>query len=93
MRLFQFNKRYDFGHEFYLSFLTVKDYSLLQVSIDYSEYAGYPYLQITSGNGKIFGFLLTVWHFGFCLEFLARNWTWCYDKDLNLDLEELTNGN
>jgi hypothetical protein len=94
MKLFQFNKRYDFGHEVYLSFLTIKGYTLLQLSFDYSDYEGYPYLQITSGNGRLFGFLLNMWRLGFCLDFIARNWSWCYDTDLpDITLEELKDGN
>lgn len=91
MKLIQFNKRYDFGHEVYFSFLTLGDYSLIQVSFDYNEHGGFPYLNITSGYGKLISILVTVWRFGFCLDLLARNWNWCYDSDMSF--EDLPDGN
>jgi hypothetical protein len=91
MKLFQFNKRYDFGHEIYFSFLTLREYSLLQVSFDYNDIGGWPYLQISSGYGRTFSLLLTLWRLGFCLDLLARSWNWCYDTNITLD--ELRNGN
>lgn len=85
MKLFQLNSREDFGREYYFSFLTIKDYSLFQLSVDYNDYSSYPFIQITSGMGKLFSILASVWRFGFCLELLARNWNWCYDPEVNLD--------
>ena len=85
MKLFQINSREDFGREYYFSFLTIKNYSLFQVSFDYCDYSSYPFLQVTVGMGKLFGILGSVWRFGICLELLARNWNWCYDPEVNLD--------
>jgi len=91
MKLFQFSRRYDFGYEVYFSFLTLGKYSLLQVSFDYNNDGGWPYIQITSGYGRIFSLLLTLWRFGFCLDLLARSWNWCYDDSITL--KELHDGN
>ncbi len=49
MTLFQFKHRYDFGHDWYVQVLNVKNWSLLQVSVSWNDYPGWPYLQIKSG--------------------------------------------
>lgn len=91
MKLFKFEHREDFGHEWYFKFLFDKNWAFLQISFDWSEYPGYPYVQLTAGMGKLFGILACAWKFGFCAEVLARSWRLCYDE-VNFTLEELTNG-
>jgi len=78
MKLIKFSHTYDFGHEYYLSLFSYKNWSLIQLSFDYSDFSGMPYLQITSGMGKFFGILVNVWRLGICLEVLAIGWKTCY---------------
>lgn len=80
MKFIEFNYREDFGKEWYTSIISIKNISLLQISLDYSDYGGWPYVQITSGMGKFFGILATVGRFGFCLEILSRRWKLCYSE-------------
>jgi hypothetical protein len=80
MKLFKVNQRNDFGKEVYFGLLEINRYCLLQISFDYSDSGGYPYLQITSGMGKLFGILASIGRYGMCFEILARDWSWCYDK-------------
>lgn len=94
MKLVYFKYTEDFGHEWQLSFFRFKKYTILQMSFDYNDYPGWPYLQITSGMGRVFGILFCVWRFGFCLDFLGNSWWSCYDDMESLkDFEDLKNGN
>lgn len=74
MRLFDFRHRLDWGHDFNFGFLKTRRYSLLQISISWSEYAGWPYLQLQFGNGKLFGILFWAYKFGFDLDFIGNTW-------------------
>ena len=86
MELIKFGTKEDYGKEYYLSILTTKRYSLLQVEFDIGEYSKWtelPYLNITMGQGRFFSVLFTVSKFGMCVEFLSRNWrdSTYYDLD------------
>lgn len=77
MKLIKFGVRKDYGREYYLSILTTKRYSLLQVEFDIGEYSKWnelPYLQINMGYGRLFSLLFTVSKFGFTFDILGRNW-------------------
>jgi hypothetical protein len=77
MKLIQFGVRDDYGKEYYMTLLTTKSYSLLQVSFDIGEYGGWidwPYLQITMGYGKLFSFLFSLGKLGFTFDICGRNW-------------------
>ena len=77
MKLIKFGKRSDYGTEYYMSVLTTKKYSLLQMQFDIGEYGGWiewPYLQITMGFGKLFSFMLSVGRLGFAFDLCGRNW-------------------
>jgi hypothetical protein len=82
-RLIEFVRRWDYGHEFYVSFLKTSKFVVLQIAIDYSEYPGWPYLQITSGMGKLFGILLNVWKIGISFDLCGYPWRFVID-----DMEE-----
>ncbi len=64
MTLFQFKHRYDFGHDWYVQVLNVKNWSLLQVSVSWNDYPGWPYLQIKSGTGSTLSILFWAYKFG-----------------------------
>jgi hypothetical protein len=77
MRLIQFGERNDYGKEWYMTLLTTKRYSLLQVAIDYGEYGKwieFPYLQISMGYGRLFSFLFSIGRVGFTFDIAGRNW-------------------
>ncbi len=82
-KLIEFVRRWDYGHEFYVSFFKTSKFVVLQIAIDYSEYPGWPYLQITSGMGKLFGILLNVWRIGISFDLCGYPWRFVID-----DMEE-----
>ncbi len=80
-KLIQFNYRYDFGHDWYVQILNIRRWSLLQVSVSWNDYAGWPYCQITMGSNGLFGLLFWVYKLGFDVSLLSRTWNWDYMKD------------
>jgi hypothetical protein len=77
MKIFQVGIRNDYGREYYMTLFTGKRYSLLQAAVDVGELSKWneqPYIQISSGYGKLFSFLFTISKFGFAADFCARNW-------------------
>ena len=77
MKLITFKHRYDYGKEYYMTILTTKNYSLLQVAFDVGEYGNwieFPYLQITVGYGRLFSFLFSLGKLGFTFDIAGRNW-------------------
>ena len=77
MKLIQFGVSEDYGKEYYMTILTTKNYSLLQMSFDIGEYGNwieFPYLQITIGYGKLFSFLFSLGKLGFTFDIAGRNW-------------------
>lgn len=77
MKLFNFGTRQDYGTEYYMTVLTTKSYSLLQVAFDIGEYDGWiewPYLQISMGYGRLFSFLFSLGKLGFSFDICGRNW-------------------
>jgi hypothetical protein len=80
-KLIQFNYRYDFGHDWYVQILNIRRWSLLQVSVSWNDYAGWPYCQITMGSNGLFGLLFWVYKLGFDVSLLSRTWKWDYMKE------------
>ena len=77
MKLIQFGTREDYGKEYYMTLLTIKHYSLLQVAFDIGEYGNwieFPYLTISMGYGKLFSFLFSVGKLGFTFDIAGHNW-------------------
>ena len=82
MKLIEFKHRYDFGHDFYLQILNIKKWSLLQLSVSWNDYPGWPYLQITFGSNGLFSILFWAYKFGLDVDILSRTWNWNYlEKD------------
>ena len=73
-KLFDFEKRDDWGTDLYFSFLKTSKYTFLQVCLSLCEYPAWPYLQITMGENKLFGIFFYVWRIGADFDILARNW-------------------
>jgi len=85
-KLIQFNVREDFGTDFYVQVLNIKDWSLLQVSFSWNDYAGLPYLQIHMGSNGLFGLLFWAYKLGFDVSLLSRTWRWDrFDEDEKYD--------
>lgn len=80
-KLIQVNVNEDFGTDVYFQILNLRNWSLLQVSFSFNDYAGWPYCQITMGSNGLFGLLFWVWRLGFDVSLLSRTWRWDYMKD------------
>jgi len=97
MNLINLKYREDFGHEWYVQILNtgrhfpkfLKNKSLLQVSVSWNDFPGWPYLQITCGNAGILGILLWVHKFGFDVDILSRTWRWDHLEEVDEDKTEL----
>ena len=89
MNLIQFKHREDFGHEWYVQILNIRNWSLLQASVSWDEYASKPYIQITSGGNGLLGILFWAYKFGFDIGFISRTWNWNHLEELNEDETEL----
>ena len=84
MKFFQvakFSHREDFGHDWCFQFLNVRNWSLLQVSVSWNDYPGWPYIQIKSGTGSTLSILFWVYKFGLDVDILSRTWKWYYEKE------------
>ena len=89
-KLIQFNVQEDFGTDCYVQVLNVRNWSLLQVSFSYNDYAGWPYLQINMGSNGLFGLLFWVHRLGFDVSLASRTWNFDYMKDCK-EYQELPN--
>lgn len=76
MSIINFKHREDFGHEWYLQILNVKNWSLLQVSVSWNDYPSWPYIQIKSGSGSTLSILFWAYKFGFDIGIIERTWRW-----------------
>ena len=85
MTLFQLKHREDFGHEWYIQVLNIKNWSLLQVSVSWNDYPSWPYIQIKSGTGSTFSLLFWAYKFGLDVDILSRTWRWDYEQETELD--------
>jgi hypothetical protein len=81
VKLFNVKHREDFGHDWYAQVLTIKNWSLLQVSVSWNEYPGWPYLQIKSGTGSTLSILFWAYKFGLDIDILSRTWRWDYEQE------------
>jgi hypothetical protein len=77
-KLIRFNYRYDFGHDWYVQVLNLRNWSLLQFSVSWNDYPGFPYLHITMGSNGFFGLLFWAYKFGLDIDILSRTWKWDY---------------
>ena len=83
MKLINLKHREDFGHDWYVQVLTIKNWSLLQVSVSWNDYPGWPYIQIKSGTGSTLSILFWAYKFGLDVDILSRTWRWDYREELN----------
>ena len=95
MNLINFKHREDFGHDWYVQLLNtgrhvpkfMKNWSLIQASVSWNDYPGWPYLQITFGSNGFFSILFWVYKFGLDIDILSRTWRW--DHLETLDEQEI----
>ena len=95
MNLINFKHRQDFGDEWYVQILNtgkhvpkfMKNWSLIQSSVSWNDYPGWPYVQITFGSNGFFSILLWVYKFGLDVDILSRTWRW--DHVENIDENEI----
>ena len=81
MSIIKFNKRIDFGTDYYVQVLNIRKWSLLQVSVSWNDFASFPYLQITFGSNGFFGILSWIGKFGLDISLISRTWKYDYMKD------------
>lgn len=87
MTLFEFKHRYDFGHDWYVQVLNVKNWSLLQASVSWNDYPSWPYIQIKSGSGSTLSILFWAYKFGFDIGIIERTWRWDYRDEQETELD------
>lgn len=78
MKLVKFTHRYDFGHDYNAQILNVKGWSLFQLSLTWSDFKSWPYIQIKSGTGTALGILFWAYRFGLDFEFISHTWNFDY---------------
>ena len=83
MKLINLKHREDFGHDWYVQVLTIKNWSLLQVSVSWNEWPSWPYIQIKSGTGSTLSILFWAYKFGLDVDILSRPWRGDYREELN----------
>jgi hypothetical protein len=75
MKLFEFKHQEDYGHDVYITLLKVRRWCLIQTCFSTMEYGrAWPYLNITLGYGRMFGFTFEVLSVGISFEVLSRSW-------------------
>ena len=88
MKLISLKYREDYGHEWYVQVLHNKRWALLQASVSWNDYAGWPYLQIKSGCGGVLSIVFWVYKFGIDIGFIERTWNWGVIEDPDVEEED-----
>ena len=88
MKLISFKHRVDYGHEWYVQVLHTKRWALLQASVSWNEFAGFPFIQIKSGSGTLLSIMFWAYKLGFDVDVFSRIWNFEYLKDLDVDEED-----
>ena len=82
MSFLRIRHREDFGQDYYCQILNFgrhwphpfKRRSLVQFSVSWNDYPSWPYIQISSGNGRLVSFMFWVYKFGFDSDVMSRTW-------------------
>ena len=85
MSIINFKRREDYGTDWYVQILNVRNWSVLQVSVSWNEYPSWPYLQIKSGSGTMISILFWTYKFGFDIDIFGRTWNWDYMNQVKED--------
>ena len=89
MKLISFNRRQDYGTDFYVQVLHTKQLALFQASVSWNDYPSWPYLQIKSGNGSFLNIMFWAYRFGFDAGVIERTWNWDYLEEKDEDETDL----
>lgn len=82
MKLVDWYIKEDFGKDLVITLLQTKKYSLLQLSLGWSDYSsGWPYLQISMGNHRLLDVLFYWMKFSIAIELLGTTWNRYYIND------------
>lgn len=81
MKLFEYAKIEEFGTSLNFRALAFKRWNVIQFALSYNDYSSLPYLNITMGNGQLFGFTLYIWKFGIDLGLIDMNWRFVFDDE------------
>lgn len=76
--LLKIRTRKDFNHEVYAQILNFKNYHFLQAGISWSDDAGWPFVMVTAGSGRLFSVILMVGKLGIDFDLLSPSW---YDNE------------
>jgi hypothetical protein len=90
MKLISFKHREDYGHEWYVQILHNKRWALLQASVSWNEYAGWPYLQIKCGCGGLISVVFWLYKFGFDIGVCERTWNFEYLREIDVEDENVS---
>jgi hypothetical protein len=85
MSIINFKRREDYGTDWYVQILNVRNWSVLQVSVSWNEYPSWPYIQIKSGSGTMLSILFWAYKFGFDIDIFSRTWNWDYMNQVKED--------
>jgi hypothetical protein len=88
MKLISFKHREDYGHEWYVQVLHNKRWALLQASVSWNDYAGWPFIQIKSGTGTLLSIMFWVYKFGFDIGVCEHSWNFEYLEELDIEEED-----
>jgi hypothetical protein len=89
MKLISFRHHEDFGHEWYVQILHNKRWALLQASVSWNDFPGWPYIQIKSGTGSALSIMFWAYKFGFDIGFIEYTWNWERLEEIDEDETEL----
>jgi len=90
MKLINLKHREDFGHDYNVQILNIKNWSLLQVSVSWNDQPSLPYLQVTSGSNGLLGVLFWAHKFGLDIDILSRTWRWDFIKEVDEEQYDYT---
>jgi len=90
MKLINLKHREDFGHDYNVQILNIKNWSLLQVSVSWNDQPSLPYLQVTSGSNGLLGVLFWAYKFGLDIDILSRTWRWDFIKEVDEEQYDYT---
>jgi len=82
--------REDFGTEWYLQLFFTDRWALIQASVSWNDFPGWPYIQIKSGTGSALSIMFWVYKFGFDIGFCEHTWNFEYLEDPDFDEEDET---
>jgi hypothetical protein len=90
MKLISLKYREDYGHEYYVQVLHNKYWALLQASVSWNEFAGWPYIQVRTGMGSLLSIMVCVYKLGFDVGFCEHTWNFEYLNELDGEEDEET---